>query len=65
MYPNLKIPDVLDKLGKYYYLITLDLASGFYQVEMGTQDMSKTAFTIEQGGVESKKFCLNFSARNG
>lgn len=48
-YPIPNITDVLDKLGKCQYFTTLDLASGFYQVEMDPQDISKTAFNVEHG----------------
>ena len=51
-YPIPNISDVLDKLGKCQYFTTLDLASGFYQVEMDPQDISKTAFNVEHGHFE-------------
>ena len=51
-YPIPNINDVLDKLGKCHYFTTLDLASGFYQVEMDPQDISKTAFNVEHGHFE-------------
>jgi hypothetical protein len=51
-YPIPNISDVLDKLGKCQYFTTLDLASGFYQVEMDPSDIQKTAFNIEHGHFE-------------
>lgn len=51
-YPIPNITDVLDKLGKCQYFTTLDLASGFYQVEMDTSDIPKTAFNVEHGHFE-------------
>ncbi|CAK1577914.1 unnamed protein product [Parnassius mnemosyne] len=51
-YPIPNISDVLDKLGKCQYFTTLDLASGFYQVEMNPQDIAKTAFNVEHGHFE-------------
>ncbi|CAH0404793.1 unnamed protein product [Chilo suppressalis] len=48
--PN--IADVLDKLGNCQYFSTLDLASGFYQVEMNPADIQKTAFNVEHGHFE-------------
>jgi hypothetical protein len=51
-YPIPNIADVLDKLGKCQYFTTLDLASGFYQVEMNTEDIPKTAFNVEHGHFE-------------
>ncbi|CAH2049166.1 unnamed protein product, partial [Iphiclides podalirius] len=51
-YPIPNISDVLDKLGRCQYFTTLDLASGFYQVEMLPDDISKTAFSIKHGHFE-------------
>lgn len=51
-YPIPNISDVLDKLGKCQYFTTLDLASGFYQVEMDPEDIPKTAFNVEHGHFE-------------
>lgn len=51
-YPIPNITDVLDKLGKCQYFTTLDLASGFYQVEMNPNDIPKTAFNVEHGHFE-------------
>lgn len=51
-YPIPNIADVLDKLGNCQYFTTLDLASGFYQVEMNPQDIPKTAFNVEHGHFE-------------
>ncbi|CAK1584075.1 unnamed protein product [Parnassius mnemosyne] len=46
-YPIPKISDVLEKLGNCQYFNTLDLASGFYQVEMNPSDIPKIAFNVE------------------
>lgn len=51
-YPIPNIADVLDKLGNCQYFTTLDLASGFHQVEMSPQDIPKTAFNVEHGHFE-------------
>lgn len=51
-YPIPNITDVLDKLGRCQYFTTLDLASGFYQVEMDPVDIPKTAFNVENGHFE-------------
>lgn len=51
-YPIPNITDVLDKLGRCQYFTTLDLASGFYQVEMDHCDVEKTAFNVENGHYE-------------
>lgn len=51
-YPLPNIDDILDKLGRAQYFTTLDLASGYHQVEMDHRDIEKTAFTIERGHYE-------------
>lgn len=51
-YPMPVITDVLDKLGKATYFSALDLASGYYQIEMTAEDMAKTAFSAEGGHYE-------------
>lgn len=43
-YPIPNIIDLLDKLGRCLYFTTLDLQSGFHQIEMDPEDISKTAF---------------------
>lgn len=48
-YPIPNITDILDKLGKCQYFTTLDLASGFYQVETDPADVHKTAFSVSDG----------------
>lgn len=51
-YPLPNITEILDKLGKSMYFTTLDLASGFHQIEMDPRDVKKTAFTVEGGHFE-------------
>lgn len=51
-YPLPNISEILDKLGKCLYFSTLDLASGFHQIEMHPKDIQKTAFTVEGGHYE-------------
>lgn len=51
-YPLPNITEILDKLGKCMYFSTLDLASGFHQIEMDPEDVKKTAFTVEGGHFE-------------
>jgi hypothetical protein len=51
-YPLPNITEVLDKLGKCQYFTTLDLASGFHQIEVDPRDIQKTAFTVEYGHYE-------------
>lgn len=51
-YPIPNISDILDKLGKCQYFTCLDLASGFYQIEMDPADIHKTAFSVDKGHYE-------------
>lgn len=51
-YPIPNITDVLDKLGRSQYFSTLDLASGFHQIQVHEKDTPKTAFTVENGHYE-------------
>lgn len=51
-YPLPNITEILDKLGRCNYFTTLDLASGFHQIEVETKDIPKTAFTVEFGHYE-------------
>lgn len=51
-YPIPNISEILDKLGRCMYFTTLDLASGFHQVEMHPSDIPKTAFTVDGGHYE-------------
>nr|CAH7767400.1 unnamed protein product [Callosobruchus chinensis] len=48
-YPLPNINDLLDKLGRCQYFSTLDLASGFHQIEMDEKDIEKTAFSTKNG----------------
>ncbi|KAJ2947350.1 hypothetical protein O0L34_g17078 [Tuta absoluta] len=51
-YPLPNINDILDRLGRAQYFTTLDLASGYHQVEMHPNDVEKTAFSTERGHYE-------------
>lgn len=51
-YPLPNITDILDKLGRSQYFSTLDLASGFHQIEVNHKDIEKTAFNVEHGHYE-------------
>lgn len=48
-YPIPNITDILDGLGRSKYFTTLDLASGFHQIEIDPRDADKTAFSVERG----------------
>lgn len=51
-YPLPNISDILDKMGRSQYFSSIDLASGYHQVEMDPKDVEKTAFVTEQGHYE-------------
>ena len=61
-YPIPNIADILDKLGRANYFSSLDLASGFHQIEMDPKDSEKTAFSTEQGHFEFKR--MPFGLKN-
>ena len=48
-YPLPNIADCLDSLSGSLYFSTLDLASGYWQVEMDEEDKPKTAFVTHKG----------------
>lgn len=48
-YPMPNITEILDKLGRCQYFTTLDLASGFHQIEVHPKDIEKTAFSVDGG----------------
>jgi RNase H-like domain found in reverse transcriptase/Reverse transcriptase (RNA-dependent DNA polymerase)/Integrase zinc binding domain len=48
-YPIPNINDILDKLGRAQYFSTIDLASGFHQIEMDQCSIEKTAFSVDNG----------------
>ena len=50
-YPLPRIDDTLDALGGSRWFSTLDLASGYWQVEMDPADSEKTAFCTSGGGL--------------
>ena len=48
-FPLPRIDDLLDQLGRAKYFTTLDLAAGYWQVEMHPDSKEKTAFATYQG----------------
>ena len=48
-YPIPRIEDMLDALQDTKWFITLDLASGYWQVEMDPKDQDKITFITKQG----------------
>ena len=61
-FPIPNITEVLDKLGKNIYFTTLDLMSGFHQIEMETESIPKTAFNTDNGHYEFKR--MPFGLKN-
>lgn len=51
-YPLPNISDLFDMLGKSVYFTTLDLASGYHQLEVQEEDKPKTAFSTPFGHFE-------------
>jgi hypothetical protein len=51
-YPLPRIDEILDSLGKAKWFTSLDMASGYWQVEMNESDREKTAFITKQGTYE-------------
>ena len=51
-YPLPRVDETLDSLGGAQYFSTLDLASGYWQVEVDPSDRPKTAFSTPQGHFE-------------
>ena len=51
-YPIPNINDILDRLGRAQYFSTLDLASGFHQIEIEEKSIEKTAFNVNNGHYE-------------
>jgi len=48
-YPLPRIDDIINRLRSSKYFTTLDLASGFYQIEMEEESIKKTAFISREG----------------
>lgn len=48
-YPLPRIEDQIDQLSGYEYFITLDLASGYYQIPIALSSQDKTAFVTPDG----------------
>ena len=51
-YPLPRVEDALDTLSRARHFMTLDLASGYWQVKMSTESAEKTAFSIPGGHYE-------------
>ena len=61
-FPIPDITKILSKLGTSNYFTTLDLTSGFHQIEMDPKDTEKTAFSTDKGHFEYKR--MPFGLKN-
>lgn len=57
-HPLPNISDILDQLGGMTYFSTLDLASGYHQIEIKETDKEKTAFSTPSGHWEYNRMCF-------
>ncbi len=57
-YPMLRIDDIIDQLGKAYFITTLDLTRRYWQVPVADGDRAKTAFIAQFGLFQFK--CVPF-----
>lgn len=55
------LPNINDRLGRSQYFTCLDLASGFYQIEVDEDSIQKTAFNTEQGHFEYLRMPMGLS----
>lgn len=62
-FPLPRIDDILDQLGRARYFSTLDLMSGFHQIELNDESKQFTAFSTDSGHFEFNRlpFGLNIS----
>ena len=49
VYPMPRVEELLDQIGKAKFVTTLDLAKGYYQVPVASEDQDKTAFVTSEG----------------
>lgn len=57
-HPLPNISEILDQLGGMTYFSTLDLASGYHQIEIKESDKEKTAFSTPSGHWEYNRMCF-------
>lgn len=61
-FPLPNITDIIDRLGNSKYFSTLDLASGFHQIELKEEDKPKTAFSTDSHHFEFSR--MPFGLKN-
>ncbi len=61
-YPLPLASDIFDQLGRAQYFSTVDMASGYHQIEMNPTDRHKTAFSTSHGHYEFLR--MPFGLRN-
>ncbi|XP_057671275.1 uncharacterized protein LOC130903024 [Diorhabda carinulata] len=61
-YPIPRISEIMDRLGRANYFTSLDLASGFHQIEVDPEDVPKTAFSNPQGHFQFQR--MPFGLKN-
>ncbi|CAB0041212.1 unnamed protein product [Trichogramma brassicae] len=64
-YPLPNITEILDQLGRSKYFSTLDLQSGFYQVEIDPKDAPKTAFSTPFQHLQYKRMAMGLKGSPG
>lgn len=57
-FPMPDISTILDQLGKAKYFTCLDMASGYHQIPLKSEDKQKTAFSTEEGHFEFNRMCF-------
>lgn len=62
-FPLPNIEDLFGKIGRATYFSTIDLASGFHQIEMDKDSIPKTAFSTDSGHYEFLR--MPFGLKNG
>lgn len=60
-FPLTRIDDILDQLGRAKYFSTLDLTSGFHQIELDKESKKFTAFSTHQGHYEFNRLPFGLS----
>ena len=61
-YPLPRVDDTLDTLAGAKWFTTLDLFSGFWQVEVHKDDQEKTAFCTHPMAYSNSRLCLSVCA---